>query len=111
MSEYVAEITDNNFEDEVIKADKPVVVDIWASWCGPCRMLAPIFEELAREMNDRVKFVKVDADKNKQTVQRYQVMSIPTLLFFKDGETVATQIGFLPKEQLQQKINDVFGLN
>lgn len=111
MSEYVAEITDSDFEAEVIQADKPVVVDVWASWCGPCRMLAPIFEELAREMNDRVKFVKVDADKNMQTVQRYRVMSIPTLLFFKGGEAVATQVGFLPKEQLQRKINEVFGLN
>ncbi|NLM45680.1 MAG: thioredoxin [Firmicutes bacterium] len=110
MSGNVLEISEATFADEVLKADTPVVVDFWATWCGPCRMMAPVFEELAGEFAGQVKFVKVDVDKNRKTAESYRIMSIPTLLFFKDGQPVDTQVGFIAKEPLKQKINSAFGL-
>jgi len=96
------EVTDNNWETEVLKADQPVLVDFWAPWCGPCRMVAPIVDELATEYDGKVKFLKLNTDDNTQTASRYGVRSIPTLMMFKGGEAVDHVIGFRPKSQLKQ---------
>jgi thioredoxin 1 len=101
MSQPVA-ITDSNFDQKVLKADKPVLVDFWATWCRPCLMVAPIVEELAKEYDGRVKFVKVDVDQNPKTATKYKVMSIPTLLVFKKGQPVSHLVGFRPKNELKR---------
>lgn len=97
-------ITDDNFESEVINSDLPVVVDFWAEWCGPCRMIAPIMEEFAETYNGKVKIGKLDVDTNPQTAVKFGVRSIPTVLFFKKGELVDTVIGAVPKTQFEEKI-------
>jgi thioredoxin 1 len=96
------EVTDAEFDQEVLKSDLPVLVDFWAPWCGPCRMVAPIVEELAQEYDGRVKFVKVNTDDNVGTAVRYGIRSIPTLLVFKGGQPVAQVIGFRPKSELKK---------
>jgi thioredoxin 1 len=101
-------ITDNNFEQEVLKSDKPVLIDFWAAWCGPCRMVAPIVEEIASDYKDKVKVGKLDVDENQETSIKYGVRSIPTLLIFKDGKVKETIIGAVPKAQIIQKINNSF---
>ena len=100
-------LTDENFEDEVIKSDKPVLIDFWATWCGPCRMIAPIVEELATEYEGKAKIGKLDVDSNQQTSIKYGVRSIPTLLIFKDGEVKETIIGAVPKKNIVEKLNSV----
>jgi thioredoxin 1 len=100
-------ITDETFETEVLQADTPVIVDFWATWCGPCKMIAPILEELAGEYADKVKVVKIDVDANNQTAAQYNIMSIPSLLFFKNGEVVDQVIGALPKAQLTARLEKV----
>ena len=102
-----AEVTDADFETEVIKSGVPVLVDFWAPWCGPCRMVAPIVEELADEYNGRAKFVKLNTDDNIQTASKYGIRSIPTLLVFKGGEPVAQVIGFRPKSELKRTLDSV----
>lgn len=97
-------ITDSNFEQEVIKSDKPVLIDFWAVWCGPCRMVAPIVEELANEYDGKVKFGKLDVDENQQTTIKYGVRSIPTLLIFKNGKLLDTIIGAIPKNQIVHRL-------
>ena len=97
--------TDNNFEEEVIKSDKPVLIDFWAVWCGPCKIIAPVVEELAAEYEGKIKVGKLDVDENQQASIKYGVRSIPTLLIFKDGKVKDTIIGAVPKSQIVQKLN------
>ena len=101
------EVTDSDFEKEVIQATKPVLVDFWAPWCGPCRMVAPIVEELAVEYDGRVDFVKLNTDDNPTTAVKYGIRSIPTLLVFKGGKPVGQIIGFRPKSDLKQRLDAV----
>ncbi|MBI6547019.1 MAG: thioredoxin [Cyanobacteria bacterium NC_groundwater_1444_Ag_S-0.65um_54_12] len=97
-------VTDADFTKEVLDAEKPVLVDFWATWCGPCKMIAPILEEIAQDHGDKLKVVKVDVDQNGDTAQRYGVMSIPTLILFKDGQPLERLVGYMPKAQLESRI-------
>ena len=101
MSEAIAHVTDETWTNEVLGSDKPVLVDYWAEWCGPCKMIAPIVEELAAEYGDRIKVCKMDIDANQQTPPKYGIRGIPTLMLFKNGEVEATKVGALSKSQLQ----------
>ena len=103
----VIDVTDQNFEEEVIKSDLPVLVDLWAPWCRPCLMVAPIVERLAEKYNDRFKFCRLNVDENPRTAVKYNVMSIPTLLFFKDGKVADTVIGAVPEQALLPKIEEL----
>lgn len=93
-------ITDGQFEQEVVNADLPVLVDFWAEWCGPCKMIAPILEELSQDYGDQLKICKIDIEANNETPVKYGVRGIPTLLLFKSGEVIETQVGALSKAQL-----------
>ena len=106
MSELM-EFTDDNFENEVLKSDKPCLVDFWAEWCGPCRMVGPIVEEIAKDYAGRLKVGKLNVDDNSQTAVKYGIMSIPSLLFFHGGQVVDQIIGAVPKKQLVQKIEKI----
>ncbi len=97
-------VSDGTFDAEVLQAKGPVIADFWAEWCGPCKRIAPVLDELAEEYAGRVKVVKVDVDQNQALAERFRIMSIPTLLFFKDGQVVETVIGAVGKDQLEQKI-------
>jgi len=103
----VIDISDQNFEDEVLKSTLPVMVDLWAPWCGPCRMIAPVVEKLAEKYDQRFKFCRLNVDENSQTASKYRVMSIPTLMFFKDGKVVDTAIGAVSEGVLQPKIEEL----
>jgi thioredoxin 1 len=100
----VIEISDQNFEAEVIKSTLPVLVDLWAPWCRPCLMVAPVIDKLAEKYNGRVKFCRINVDENPQTAAKYRIMSIPTLMFFKGGKVVDTVIGAVPEQALQPKL-------
>jgi thioredoxin 1 len=100
----ITTITDDNFQDEVLNSDLPVLIDFWAIWCGPCKMIAPIVEELAKEYDGKAKIGKLDVDSNQQTSIKYGVRSIPTLLIFKGGELVETIIGAVPKAKVVEKL-------
>ena len=98
-------VTDSDFEDEVVNADTPVLVDFWADWCAPCKMIAPIVEELAEEYDGQVKFAKLDVDSNPKSAMTYGIRGIPTLLIFKDGQPVDQIVGAVPKSALKSKID------
>ena len=100
MSESIQHVTDDGFETDVLQSDKPVLVDYWAAWCGPCKMIAPILEEIATEYSGKIKVCKMDIDANQQTPARYGIRGIPTLMLFKNGEIEATKVGALSKSQL-----------
>ena len=101
----VGKVSDANFETEVLKSSAPVVVDFWAEWCGPCRMIAPALEEIAGAMGDKVKIVKLNVDENPGTAAKYGIMSIPTLMIFKNGQLASRQIGAQPRQKLEQWIS------
>ena len=105
MSDLIVHVTDAAFEAEVLKADKPVLVDFWAAWCGPCKMIAPVLDELARDFDGRVKICKMDVDANKDTPARFNIRGIPTLMIFKNGNLEGTKVGALSKVQLSEFIN------
>ena len=100
----VGKVSDSTFDSEVLKSNEPVVVDFWAEWCGPCKMIAPALEEIAGSLGDKVKIVKLNVDENPATAQKYGIMSIPTLMLFKNGEQASRQVGLMPKQKLEQWI-------
>jgi len=101
MSAATKPVTDGSFETDVLKSGQPVLVDFWAEWCGPCRMVGPVLEELATEMQGQVNIVKMNVDENPMAPSKYGIRSIPTLILFKNGQPAATKIGALPKQALQ----------
>ncbi len=105
----VFEVNDSSFEQEVLKSEQPVLVDFWAAWCGPCRALAPIVDELATQYSGRLKVMKMDVDKNAATPGRYGIRGIPALLIFKDGKVADQIVGFVPKEMIDKSITKVLG--
>jgi thioredoxin 1 len=105
MNIMVIDVSDQNFENEVIKSELPVLLDLWAPWCGPCHMVAPVIESLAGKYNGKIKFCRLNVDENPQTAAKYRIMSIPTLMFFKDGQVADTVIGAVPERILQPKID------
>ncbi|HTX47584.1 MAG TPA: thioredoxin [Solirubrobacteraceae bacterium] len=104
MAGTVSEVTDSNFQAEVLESDVPVLVDFWAPWCGPCRMVAPVVEEIAKERGEALKVVKLNIDENNETAIKFNVMSIPTLIVFNHGEVAKTVIGAYPKKRLEAEL-------
>lgn len=101
------EVNEANFEQEVVNSGKPAIVDFWAEWCGPCRMIAPIIEEISNEFGDKVVVAKVDVDSNPGIASKYGIRNIPTVLFLKDGEVADKQVGAVPKQTLVEKLNSL----
>src|SRR5438477_4215564 len=106
MSDHLTAISDDSFENEVIQSSLPVLVDFWAVWCGPCKALTPILEEVSQQYENKVKFVKLDVDSNPTTPPKFGVRGIPTLILFKDGQVQATQVGLLNKSDLIKFLDD-----
>ena len=111
MAELVASVTEASFEDDVLMSHRPVLVDFWAPWCGPCRQLAPILEEVAAEYAEVIKVVKLNLDEHREMGRKFAIRSIPTLLLFKDGEVVATHVGSASKEQLMTTLREAIEKN
>jgi thioredoxin 1 len=109
VSNVIFEVTDSNFDQDVLKADQPVLVDFWAAWCGPCRAIAPLVDELACQYQGKVKVGKMDVDRNSATPMRYGVRGIPTLLVFKGGQVKEQIVGYVPKETIQKAIEKHVG--
>jgi thioredoxin 1 len=107
-SELLGVATDDNFESEVLKSAKPVLVDFWAPWCGPCKAIGPIVEELAGQFKENIKVVKLNVDDNQKTAIHYAVRSIPTLILFKEGKVLDTLIGLVPKQRLEEFVKKSF---
>jgi thioredoxin 1 len=108
MAGTLTDVTDSNFQAEVIESDKPVLVDFWAAWCGPCRVVAPVLEEIASERDD-LRIVKLDVDANQQTAANYEVLSIPTMILFKNGQPAKKIIGAYPKKRLESELESSLG--
>ncbi len=108
MSEPIV-VDDTNFDQTVLQAEMPVLVDFWATWCGPCRMVAPVVEELAGEYEGRISFAKLDVDQNPKTAKQYGIMSIPTLITFKKGQPVSHIVGVRPKTEIKQELDAALG--
>jgi thioredoxin 1 len=106
-SELIKHVTDASFEADVLQAQKPVLVDYWAEWCGPCRMIAPILDDIANDYEDKLQVAKMDVDKNQETPAKYGVRGIPTLMLFKNGQVAATKVGAMPKSALQEWVKSV----
>ena len=103
-------LTDQNFEQEVIKSDKPVLVDFWAPWCGPCKMVSPAVEQIAEELKDALKVGKLNVDENSQSSQQYQIFSIPSLKIFKNGKIIGEMVGAQPKNAILEKVKSILGI-
>ncbi|MGM0568198.1 MAG: thioredoxin [Elusimicrobiota bacterium] len=99
------EVNDSNFEQEVLKSEKPVLVDFWAQWCGPCKMLSPVIDEIAEDNSQNLKVCKVNVDESRSSASNYGIMSIPTLVLFRDGKEIERIVGALPKEKIEEKIS------
>ncbi len=109
MAEGIVNVSSASWEQEVLNAKEPVMVDFWATWCGPCRMIAPAIEELAKEYTGKIKVAKVNTDENPDLASRYRIMGIPTVMFFKAGQQVDQVVGAVPKAQLKNKIDSLLG--
>jgi len=103
------DITSQNFEQEVKQADKPVIIDVHAPWCGPCQMMAPLFQELEKELGDTYKFVKLNVDEARDLSMQYGITSVPTFIFLKNGDVLAKETGYMSKDSLQERAKEVFG--
>ncbi|MDD4868385.1 MAG: thioredoxin [Mycobacterium sp.] len=109
MSESTVDVTDASFAEEVLSSSNPVLVDFWATWCGPCKMIAPVLDEIAKEQADQLRIAKLDVDANPQTAAQFQVVSIPTMILFKDGQPVKRIVGAKGKAALLREISDAVG--
>jgi thioredoxin 1 len=110
MSEGIVEVTTSNWDTEVIKAQGLVMIDFWAAWCGPCRMISPTVEELAKEYSGKIKVLKLNTDENSEIASRYKIMGIPTIMFFKDGNKLDQIVGVVPKQHLKAKIDSFLNI-
>ena len=105
MSDAIVHVSDDSFETDVLSASTPVLVDFWAAWCGPCKMIAPVLDELAKEYGDKIKICKVDVDANKEAPAKFNIRGIPTLMMFKNGNAEGTKVGALSRAQLKEFID------